>query len=142
MNMGFLFETIWQDNDVVQMRVSAWNGIFGGAADVYLGRGQLEEASGTLRDFPTQPSDTREVIFGSFAPHMAGGGVSMRFYCADGAGHAFVDSRIESARGANGKVQSVSLTLAVEPAAVDLFVDELRQLGTSTASMARLRCAA
>jgi hypothetical protein len=138
-DIGFQFEAIWQDNDVIEVRVLASNGIFCGRADVYVGIGQLEELSASLRGFPTQSSDTREVVFGAFGPKSAGGGVSMRFYCADGAGHALVDSKLESDHGANGRAQSVALTLSVEASAVDLFIDELRQLGANRAGMACLR---
>lgn len=139
MNIGFQFEVIWKDNGVTEVRVSGWNGIFGGRADVYVGIGQLEEVSEKLRGFPAEPSDTREVVFGAFGPKYAGGGVSMRFYCADRAGHALVDSKIEADHNSNDRAQSVTLTVSVEAGAVDSFVDELRQLETNRAGSARLK---
>jgi hypothetical protein len=48
--------------------------------------------------------------------------------CPRVSGHAYVDSTIESGRNAAGKIESVSLSLPVEAAAVDSFVEELRQL--------------
>ena len=65
--------------------------------------------------------------------------MTMRFYCADRAGHAYVDSRIESEYDPAGKAQSVTMILTIEPAAVDAFVQELRQLGVDQAGQACLR---
>ena len=63
----------------------------------------------------------------------------MQFYCADRAGHTYVDSKIESAYGVNGKAQSVIMTLAIEPAAVDAFVEDLGRLGAEQAGQACLK---
>ena len=77
MESGFQFEVIYDDNDVLEVRVSAWNGEFGGKADVYVAIGQLEETAEKLKGFPSDPSDRREFIFGDFGPKSAGGGVRM-----------------------------------------------------------------
>jgi len=65
-DIGFQFEAIWQDNDVIEVRVLASNGIFCGRADVYVGIGQLEESSARLRGFPTiacaRPACRRGVV--------------------------------------------------------------------------------
>src|SRR5713101_5222986 len=137
--IGFQLNVMYGDNDVMNIRVSAWNGAFGGVADVYEGIGQLEQIAETLRGFPVDPSDTREVSLGDFGPKSAGGGVSMRFYCADRAGHTYVDSRIESAYDSAGKAQSVIMTLTIEPAAVDSFVEELSRLSADQTGQAYLK---
>jgi hypothetical protein len=123
----------------MQISVSAWNGAFGGAANVYVGIGQIERIAEELKGFPKGISDTREVVVGAFGPQSAGGAVSIRFYCADQAGHAYVDLRIESASNSTGKVQCVSCSLPIEAAAVDSFVEELGRLGASQAGQACLR---
>ena len=139
MEPGFQFGVLWSDDDVIELRVSAWNGTFGGSADLYVGIGHLEETAARLDGFPSSPSDTRELIFGSFDPKLVGGGVSMHFYCADGAAHGRVESNIESRRDSAGSAQSVHLLLPIEAASVDTFVGELRQLGVSREGIARLR---
>src|SRR5713101_5881662 len=96
MDVGFQFEVMYKDVHLVEVRISAWNGSFGGVADVYLGLDQLEETATKLRGFPSDPSDVREATFGAFGPTSPPGRrVSMRFYCADKSGHAYVDSTIE-----------------------------------------------
>jgi hypothetical protein len=139
METGFQFTELWRDADVVKVRVFAWNGVFGGTADVYIGIGKLGETAAQLHGFPKSPSDVREVIFGAFGPEYAGGGVSMRFHCVDGSGHASVDSRIESDRDSKSNTQSVFLSLPVEAAAVDSFIEELRCLNAEKKEVARLK---
>src|SRR5271163_5016281 len=89
MNVGFEFEIIYKDAHLMMVRIAAWNGSFGGAADVYMGLDQMEEAAGQLQGFPTDPSDAREITFG-------GSDVRMRFYCAHRSGHGYVDAAVES----------------------------------------------
>ena len=139
MDTGFQFEFLWNDNDVFEIRVAAWNGQFGGSADVYVPIGGLAEAAAKLEGFPHQPSDTREIQFGAFGREWAGGGVSMRFYCKDGAGHGLVEARIESDYRAAHTAQSALLFAYIEAAAVDTFVTELRCLETKLCGTALLR---
>ena len=61
MEVGIKFELIWHDNDVLNLRVSAWNGSFGGIAEIYEAIGDLETAASNLHGFPKNPSDKREV---------------------------------------------------------------------------------
>jgi hypothetical protein len=139
-DVGFRFEIVYKDVHLVEVRISAWNGSFGGAADVYVGLDQLRETAAKLQGFPSDPSDVREVTFGPFGPKSTPGRrVSVRFYCADRSGHAYVDSTIESDFDKTGKVQSAILSLPVEAAAVDSFVADLRRLGTERAGTAHLK---
>jgi len=139
METGFHFKVLYRDNDLVKLRVSASNSSFGGEADVYLGTGQLGEVATQVQGFPKSVSDTREVMLGSFDPESAGGGVSMRLYCVDRSGHAYVETKIESDRDSAGRVQSATLLVPIEATAVDSFVDELHRLDTGTATTACLR---
>lgn len=138
MNIGFQFDVKYKDKDLIEVRVSAWNGAFGGRADVYVGTGQLEAIATALKGFPRDTADVREIMLGAFGREHAGGGVTMRFYCIDGSGHACVESRVESGETASSVLESVTLLLPVEPSAVDAFVDQLRQLGVRGTGIALL----
>jgi len=72
---GFRFEFLWNDNDVFQLRIRAWNGNFGGTADVYVPIGAIAEAAEKLEGFPRHTSDKRDLQFGEFGPEWAGGAV-------------------------------------------------------------------
>lgn len=62
----------------------------------------------------------------------------MRFYCRDASAHVMVESRIESSSGSEGKPESVVFLLPTE-AAIDLFVERLRNLDSNQARVARLK---
>jgi hypothetical protein len=56
MEVGIEFQLIWHDNDVSNLRVCAWNGDFGGVAEIYEGVGDLHVAASNLRGFPAIPA--------------------------------------------------------------------------------------
>jgi hypothetical protein len=133
--VGFEFQAIWFDDDAIQLRMG-WNGAFGGTVSVYEGIGDLELAAEKLRGFPQNPSDKRELIFGSFGRNFAGGGLKMSFYCIGGAGHAYVEATFEAGDETAGTIQRALLSMHLEAAAVDTFVEELRAIGVKRAGRA------
>ena len=139
MYVGCEFRVVWYDNDVIELRVSAWNGTFGGVAKIYEGIGDLQAAAAQLRGFPESPEDIREVVFGNFDRKCAAGGVRMRFHCIDGAGHAYVEATIDSNYESGGTIQTVVLAIPIEAAAVDTFVQELGRLETKRTGAAYLK---
>ena len=136
--VGFEFKLIWFDSDVIELRCSGWNGAFGGTAALYEGTGDLELAAEKLRGFPQNPSDQRELIFGSFSRNSAGGAVKMRFYCVGGAGHAYVEATFDGGFEKAGTIESALLSMPLEAAAIDAFVQELRVMGANRTGTARL----
>jgi hypothetical protein len=139
MDVGFKFRVLWHGTDVINLGVSAWNGAFGGLADIYEGIGDLRVAAAQLHGFPKNPEDTRELVFGNFDRKYAGGGVRMRFHCVDGAGHAYVEATIDSNCQSGGTVQTVLLAMPVEAAAVDTFIRELERLEDEREGTAHLK---
>jgi hypothetical protein len=103
MDTGIQIKTVWYDADVTEILVSAWNGTFGGVARIYVGIGALTEAAEQLRGFPKSPTDVREVTLGQFDlaavrvgqanVNVLASGITMRFDCLNGAGHAHLDLR-------------------------------------------------
>src|SRR5437016_1546612 len=162
MDTGIQIQTIWCDADVTEIVVSAWNGTFGGVTRIYVGIGALKEAAEQLCGFPKSPTDIREVAFGQFdlKPVRVGqsnvdvfaSGISMRFHCVNGAGHAYLDLRLQSEnRGRtsvgpgerpNRTIQTVALVMRIEATAVDTFVQELLRLEATHAGTAHLRALA
>jgi len=139
MYVGFELRVLWHDDDVINFCVSAWNGSFGGLAEIYDGIGALRDAAAQLYGFPKNPKDVREVIFGNLERKYAGGGVRMRFRCVDGAGHAYVEATIDSNCQSGGTVQTVVLAMPIEAAAVDTFVQDLQRLEDERTGAARLK---
>ena len=162
MNTGVQIQTVWCDEDVTEILVSAWNGSFGGVTRIYVGIGALKEAAERLDGFPKSPTDIREVTFGQFdlRPVRVGqsnvdvfaSGISMRFHCLNGAGHAYLDLRLQSENRERTSVnpgerpgrtiQTVTLVMRIEAAAVDTFVLELLRLEATHAGAAHLKALA
>lgn len=126
--VGFQLDVLWHDEDLFDIRASAWNGAFGGVAEMYVAIGGLEEIAAKLSGFPRDPKDIREIVLGAFGREFAGGAVSMKFYCVDRAGHVYVESKIESESESAGVVQYAIICMPVEAAAIDSFVCDLRRL--------------
>ena len=64
MNRGFEFGVRWHDDDMLEVSISAWNGAFAGATDVYVAVGGFKEVAENLKGFPRSPADEREVVLG------------------------------------------------------------------------------
>jgi hypothetical protein len=96
MDRSLRLEYWYHDVDIVELRVSAWNGSFGGATCLYVGQGDLADTAAVLAGFPVNVKDEREVTFGAFGPNSAGGAMALRFSCRDGAGHCQLHITIEA----------------------------------------------
>jgi len=136
MEKGVQLDVMWHDHDLLEVAIAAWNGSFGGAVNVYVAIGELKETADKLKGFPRSPTYKREFVFGQFGRKL--GAVSMRFYCADRAGHAYVELKIESGTQIAGVTQSVVLSVYIEPAALDSFVEDLCRLESDKAGTACL----
>ena len=128
MEIGLDVRIVYQDNDVIELRVYGSNGKYCGTTEAYVGIGELEEAALKIKGFPTGPADTREIVFGSFGSSSAGGGVRLRFYCIDASVHARARVEIEVHSDQTGDVETVSFLLPIEAAGVDSFVAELGRI--------------
>ena len=128
MKNGISISVEWWDQDVVVFDFSASNGFFGGQVKVYLGPDALEQIAKDLMGFPRNAKDRREIDLGAFSMTHAGGGIQMSFACLDAACHPAVDVKLRTQDcSAFGELQSVALRIPLEAAAVDNFVNQLRQ---------------
>ena len=104
MNEGLKVSYLWHNVDVIEVRVTAENAEFRGAADVYVGIDGLLEATTLLAGFPTDSLDERTLVLGAWGKGFAGGFVRVEFHCMDGAGHAALRATIEICFPANRTV--------------------------------------
>ena len=129
----------YHDIDVVELEVSAWNGRFGGSTCLYVGQGDLADTAKLLAGFPVGVKDKREVTFGAFGPTFAGGAMNLNLSCIDGAGHCQLHLIIEADYDRQESLaQRVEMLCAFEPAALDSFVEEMRELNSSLTGSAVL----
>jgi hypothetical protein len=136
---GLQFCYLWHDYDMNEVRIVVGNGRFCGTTNVYVEIGGLVEAARVLEGFPKDARDSREVEFGNFGPKSAGGAVRLRFQCKDLAGHTEIRAELEDDYLSLGNVESATLFLDFEPAALDEFVVTLRRLEADRESCAELR---
>ena len=128
----------YHDVDLVELKASAWNGEFGGSARLYIGHGELADAAERLIGFPANTDDTRDVTLGSFGPESGGGAIFLKFFCIDRAGHCQLQLKLESDPILGSPLERVELISAVEPAALDCFVEQMRILNSSLTGSAVL----
>jgi hypothetical protein len=139
MDLGLRVEAVYDDPDLIELMVRAWNGEYGGATGLYVSIGELSETASRLRGFPATLTDRRVVQWGAFGSDTAGGGVEMRFVARSDGGGAIVDVRMESDGAKTGGLQAALVRLELEAAAVDTFAAALRQLDVHKRGVAVLR---
>lgn len=126
---GIQLDVIWLDYDMIEVMVTCSNGYFSGTAEIYLGHDDLTKLADALSGFPSDLADTRTVEIGTFNPDHADGGLRLRLSCTDSSGHAVAEVKLRGCgcRGL-GEAGSVALCIKVEPAGIDSFVLQLRQI--------------
>lgn len=138
MNEGLQLTFLWNDNDLMEVRISAWNGRFGGTTDMYLPIDGLADVAGAIDGFPNNPQDKREIQLGP-----SKGLVTMRFFCEGNAGKSFIELGMESLHNAyecatNVSPETVRFHAPIEASAVDAFVTGLRRVQTNLSGVAHL----
>ncbi|HEU0367618.1 MAG TPA: hypothetical protein VFR42_00300 [Candidatus Acidoferrum sp.] len=126
--MGISLEILWSDEDLFAVKVVTWNGSFGAVAKLYVEIGGLDKLAAIISGFPKDANDARETVLGAFGREYAGGAASLRLFCIDRAGHAYVECKVESGEGSAGVFQTATLIMPVEASAIDRFVIQLRKL--------------
>ena len=138
---GFLkLEPIWEDESLLEIRISATNGKFSGETECYTSRAEIAELGSALNGFPVSPDSKVEFKTGG-NPNLSF--FSLNFYCADSLGHVSVRVRInhnENYSSDEIERYSVEFDLRVEPSHIDRFVTLLDQvvkeeLGSVTAEL-------
>lgn len=130
-NFGIKIEIVWFDQDVVECQVTCSNGRFSGVVEIYLSHDDVPKMVEVLKGFPNGPTDVRDVELGTFNPKHADGGVRLRCYCKDSAGHAAMEVQLrgDECKGL-GEPESVALLFPVEAAALDSFLTQVRSMDT------------
>jgi hypothetical protein len=119
--MSLVIEAVWDDPDMLEVRVAVSNGSFSGQTNVYVGLGDLAAAAGHLAGFPTNPRDERRVSWGSEEPESRSGRVELLF-----SAEVLAAEVTSSDMGAAGPGQTVRLLLPFDAAGLDRFVEALR----------------
>jgi hypothetical protein len=133
MRPGVSLKKIWSDADVIEARITTSDGTSSFTSDVYIGHPSLAEAVADLATFKDQVhGGLLDLRFGDFGPEYGGGAFHARLHfpkpgrlyvtCSQQA--SFEDFTLT-------KVASeATLYLKTEPALLDRFIDELREVST------------
>jgi len=124
---GLQIEYLGNDEDVIELSVAASNGRFSGRARAYAGADFFKEIQERVSGFPVDAKDRREIEFGDFDAQ-ASGAVTLRFFCKNRSGHAFIDVEIIAKREQFDGSESVRLMLPIEAGALDEFLAEVANL--------------
>jgi hypothetical protein len=128
MTRGLQVKYLYNDSDIIELRIIADNGRFCGTTNVYVGMGELPNVAEILRGFPKDSADSRDVTLGAFGRKFAGGAVRLRFYCTDLAGHTTGEITIEADYARSEVAETATVIAKFEPAALDEFLKELPEL--------------
>jgi hypothetical protein len=121
-----LLTVVWQDVELIELRVAAANDSFGGVTEGYFTRPALLELAEFLSLFPRNNSEQFELHSTEQAP-----AVQLRFYCIDGAGHTAAKALLRKKLASNSRPNesaSVELELMLAGALVGEFAASLREL--------------
>ncbi len=139
MENGINIKVIYFDQEAIEVVLACSNGYFSGQAEIYLSHDGLSKFADALNGFPSSPNDSREIRLGALDESYADGGVLLNFRCRDSLGHAVVEIKLrgDGSKGF-GELESVALRIPIEPAAIDVFTDQLRQMDPTNGVIAFL----
>lgn len=120
-------QTIWKDEDMFEIQVTASNIRYYGITEVYDTSTSLFDFAQTLIGFPR---DNNHLLYeAGYKESYAF--FSMKFYCIDHSGHVGIEINLKENVGTEfrpEKKHKLRLTIIVEPNAIDNFQKELVQL--------------
>ena len=135
--VGIEIEVTWGDEHMLQLDVSASNGVFAGRVEAYAARDIAAQWAAALEGFPRDHDDCREMSTGTLSEEYAGGGASLRVVVRDASGRSAVLVRLRASDMVR-PIASAEFTIEVEAAAVDRFVAGLRAMSTEVGQRAVL----
>jgi hypothetical protein len=140
---GLTIEAVYDDDDLVEVRVAVWNGAFGGRASVYASIEEFEHLADVFAGFPMSVQDHRQFEWGDLSRASGQGGFAMQLTCVDAVGHAGAWVELKSAdTDSPMPLQTVRLFLPIEAQAVDRFVQDMRVVGRQKRGTAHLSSSA
>ena len=124
---------IWEDSDLIEVRLSAASEHFRGEVEVYATYDDIARVAMRLAGFPAGSQDRRDF---EFCARRGGNSFVLTMEAADSTGHCWaVVKLVETERSREQAIVNV----ACEPAAIDEFARELEAVSVGRASSAQLR---
>ena len=130
MESKLVVSSIWEDEDLFEIRISGSNGTFAGKADCYTNRNEIEKLGMVMERFPSSVSDTFEF---TTSPRPDISYFSVSGFCVDSAGHTLLSitiAHIEMFTNTRNEDYRVNFDLKVEPHAINMFGKQLQRIAT------------
>ena len=119
--------SIWEDDDLFEVRITASNLYFSGTAECYTTREEIQSLATSLKDFPLENS---QVVSFSTGENINNSFFNLQFKTTNASGHTAVRVKIMHIYSSNlpKEISSSEFDLPVEPAAIDRFASSLNLL--------------
>ncbi len=131
MNKSIAIKSIWEDSDLFEIKIKAFNGMFSGQADCYTTREEMEKLAKDLQGFPKSINDEYEFSTG---PNENFSTFSLKFACINKSGHIVVEIRI-SEKIIYSNIPNVDnfakFRMPIEAAGIDVFSGQIEYLSKS-----------
>lgn len=144
MNAGITFEKVWFDEDLVELQIVSCDSASTFTTKVYAAHDTIDELVAALNLFRLQVhGGLYDVRLGEFGPEYANGAFCARLhYQARGKIHISIRAQSEFNDFGNKNVASeATLYLVSEPALLDRWLSQLRELAAGERTEALLECA-
>lgn len=131
MDSKIIIESIWEDEDLFEVRVSGGSKGFSGIADCYTNRTTIKNLAVSLEGYPKKIGD--EISFTS-GENQSQSYFALHFKCKGGSGHVSVRvniSYIDNFMNGPEETYKAEFELEVERAAIDRFSKSLAALSES-----------
>ncbi len=144
MHQGITFKNIWHDDDMYEFEVISSDGVSILVNEIYVGYGTYDELIEGLDRFKDQIyGGIYDIELGSFGPEYASGAFIARLHFQD-RGIIYVSIQAQSEFVVFGKKNIASeakLFFKTEPALLDNFIQQLKQLKAGAKNEASLQIA-
>jgi len=144
MHQGITFKNIWHDDDMYEFQVISSDGVSTFVNEIYVGYGTYDELIDGLNRFKDQIyGGIYDIELGSFGPEYARGALVARLHFQE-RGLIYVSMQAQSEFVDFGKKNIASeakLFFKTEPALLDNFIQQLKNLKAGTTNEACLQIA-
>jgi hypothetical protein len=132
-------EVIWLDDHMLELCLSISSADFAGRASFYAAFDEPARFAKHIEGFPSNTDDIREYEFGG-AGMRDYCGAKVRLSCTDGSGHLVLQVTVhKNPDGLKAVAESATVQLHSVPAAVDVFVEDLRRMKAQVGEVAVLQ---
>jgi hypothetical protein len=127
MKDSVIFTTVWADESLLELQVSAHSSEFFGRVNLYSGIHEVRDLAKVLQDFPVGKGDSRQYCLGAPVDKFYGAATA-KFTCIDDTGHCEVMVSLVAGKGNVSSSEAVTVIIRIVPSDIDRFVAQLNRM--------------